>query len=111
MLVKCSEDAAAAVAAAAAKGSVVPQHAAAAAAIGFPPDSNLPAAVLSLILRYCHGGVVTRGVLGCVAASRDLQAAAGGAEAGPHAGLVAVPAVPGIAVVDTTGAGDHFTAG
>jgi sugar/nucleoside kinase (ribokinase family) len=84
------------------------QHAADAAAIGFPPDSSLPAAVLSLILRYCHGGVVTRGVLGCVASSRDLQQAAG---ANTGAALIAVPAVPGIAVVDTTGAGDHFTAG
>ncbi|KAG2444920.1 hypothetical protein HXX76_001656 [Chlamydomonas incerta] len=113
MLVRCSEDAAAAAAAAATAGSAVPQHAAAAAAIGFPPDSSLPAAVLGLILRHCHGGVVTRGVLGCVAASRDTQAAAaaGGAAAGASSGLVAVPAVPGIAVVDTTGAGDHFTAG
>jgi sugar/nucleoside kinase (ribokinase family) len=109
MLVKCSEDAAAAAADAASRGSMS-QHAAAAAAIGFPPDSSLPAAVLSLILRHCHGGVVTRGVLGCVASSRDMQQAAA-AGASTDAALVAVPAVPGIAVVDTTGAGDHFTAG
>ncbi|KAG2448520.1 hypothetical protein HYH02_006411 [Chlamydomonas schloesseri] len=110
MLVTCSEDAAAAAADAASRGSMS-QHAAAAAAIGFPPDSSLPAAVLGLLLRHCHGGVVTRGVLGCVASSRDLQQAAVAAGASTDAALVAVPAVPGIAVVDTTGAGDHFTAG
>ncbi|GIL91126.1 hypothetical protein Vretifemale_18798 [Volvox reticuliferus] len=97
MLVRCSEvaAAAAALAAGASDGGAADPTAAA----GYPPESTLPAAVLNLLLRHCQGAVVTRGVLGCVAAARDVD------------GLVAVPAVPGVAVVDTTGAGDHFTAG
>ncbi|GLI60600.1 hypothetical protein VaNZ11_002773 [Volvox africanus] len=100
MLVRCSEAAAVAATALAVgasdSGSADDDPTAAA---GYPPESTLPAAVLGLLLRHCQGAVVTRGVLGCVAASRDVE------------GLVAVPAVPGVAVVDTTGAGDHFTAG
>ncbi|GLC59572.1 hypothetical protein PLESTB_001501700 [Pleodorina starrii] len=92
MLVRCSE--AAAAAAAAAGDTPDPTSAA-----GYPPDSPLPSTALALLLRHCAGAVVTRGVLGCVAAWRGVE------------GLVAVPAVPGVAVVDTTGAGDHFTAG
>ncbi|KXZ55185.1 hypothetical protein GPECTOR_3g330 [Gonium pectorale] len=94
MLLRCAEAAAAATPAA---GGAVADDAVAAA--GYPPDSSLPAAVLGLLLRHCEGAVVTRGVLGCVAGRRGGE------------GLVAVPAVPGVAVVDTTGAGDHFTAG
>ncbi|KAG2496091.1 hypothetical protein HYH03_005694 [Edaphochlamys debaryana] len=136
MLVKYSAEAAAAAAAAAPHDEAL-----AAAAAGYPADSSLPAAVLRLLLRYCAGGVVTRGVLGCVAGMRRVASARsmrsthsmrsarsgdwegiggkGGSDGGGKGAegegerevLVAVPAVPGVGVVDTTGAGDHFTAG
>ncbi len=98
---------------------------------GYPPDSSLPGTVLRLLLRHVAVAVVTRGVLGCVAARRgegtgeqqqqqrqqgggpqqQQQGVQGDEEDGEIGELRAVPAVPGVAVVDTTGAGDHFTAG
>lgn len=51
------------------------------------------------LLRHCYVAVITRGVLGCLAASRQ------------HPATLVVPAATGVVVADTTGAGDHFTAG